>query len=211
MRSVRIEPKKVALVSALLFLILYSVVQLVLGAEAGHIFHSVVRSGFVMSFLGVMWWWYNKTGWKLKFWGAEKWLYEGPNLNGRWEGTVCRLKEDVPHKFVLEIVQTSLSLTFQTFSGNSSGNSLSATLVAEDEDGSSFKLHAIWETNSFKLDDSTARDRFYGASVWKISVPSATDRTLMQIADTYFTDREPPTKGNVRVKWISDDRLNRFE
>ncbi len=211
MRQVRVEPKKVALVSTIIFLVVFSLLLIIGGADAWTIFESAIKSGGIMFLIGLMWWWYNKYGWYRPFHGLEKWLYEGPNLNGRWEGTVCRLRGDTPHPFVLEVTQTSLGFSYNTFSRNSVGHSVSAMLMATDEEGSSYQMYSIWQTDSSDIDDANAKELFKGASVWTISVPIGMDRTSMQISDLYFTDREPPTKGKLDLKWVSENRLNKFK
>jgi hypothetical protein len=211
LRTVRVDPRKIALVSTSIFLVLYTLLLVARGASIKTVVEAALRAGAITFLISAFWWWYNKYGWHKKLYGIEKWLYEGPNLNGRWEGTVHRLKGDAPHKFVVEITQTSLSISYQTFSQNSNGHSLSAALVAPTEEGSSFELYSIWQTDTVKLNDSSAKDFFRGASVWTISAVDAHDKISMRIRDNYFTDREPPTKGKLELQWVSSIRLNGFK
>lgn len=210
MRTVRVNPKRIAFVSTSIFLSLFTILLIARGADAWTVFESALKTGVISFVIGIFWWWYNKHGWHINLRGAEKWLYEGPNLNGRWEGSVHRLKDDEPHKFVVEISQSSLSIAYQTFSLNSKGSSLSAALVVPTEEGSNFELYSIWQTDTLKIGDPSIKDHFRGASIWTIGGIEGRDKMTMTISDNYFTDREPPTKGRLELKWMSSKRKNSF-
>ena len=69
--------------------------------------------GFVTIPLSIIWLYFEKIGWRSNFW---KWSFKimhfSPDLRGRWEGTIDRVGENSPHKFVIEIKQTMTKLQF---------------------------------------------------------------------------------------------------
>jgi SMODS-associating 2TM, beta-strand rich effector domain len=210
MRIVRIEPKKIATVSAILFLSLYTGLLAARGEDLSALLAAAAKSGGIIAVIGLFWLWYCKSGWRVPIPLFQRWLYEGPDLNGRWEGTIHRLNESTPHDFVLEITQSALGLSYRTFSARSVGESLTCTLLASNEEGTTFQLISTWQSNSVRLDNSNVRDFFRGTSVWLISIGDG-DRSEMQMHDTYFTEREPTTKGVGNIAWISPKLKNRFK
>jgi predicted pore-forming effector associated with SMODS systems len=198
--------RKVAVVSAVLFLSLYSIMLLILGNTWQTLLGSALRSGGLLAALGVFWAFYNKWGWRWRLLRFGGWLCAVPDLNGRWEGTVCRHIGDEPHPFVMEITQTFSTLSFQTFSTHSRGESLVAAICV-NETKTVFSVVSFWRTHTRRLDDRTIEDTFDGASFWQISL----DANSKQIEDFYFTKREPPTKGTLKLTWKSWTRLNRFQ
>ncbi len=199
------EIRKVALVSAVLFLSLYSAMLFFFGNTWQTLVASAARSGGLLATIGIFWAFYNKWGWRFRLLRLGGWLCSVPDLNGRWEGTVCRHKDDKPHRFVMEITQTFSTLSYQTFSEHSRGESLVAAICV-DQTGTVFSVVSLWRTNTRRLDDRTVEDTFEGASFWRLSLAANSKR----IEDVYFTRREPPTKGRVELTWTSGSRMNRF-
>jgi hypothetical protein len=199
------EIRKVALVTAILFLSLYSGMLLLLGNNWQTLLQSAARSGGLLTAIGIFWAFYNKWGWRWRILRLGGWLCAVPDLNGRWEGTVCRHKDDHPHPFVVEITQTFSTLSYQTFSTHSRGESLVAAICV-NQTGTVFSVVSLWRTNTRRLEDRSIEDSFEGASFWRISLTGDSKH----IEDFYFTRREPPTKGVVEVEWKSWTLLNRF-
>src|SRR5689334_5821176 len=137
------EIRKIAVVSAVLFLSLYSAMLLYFGDTWQTLMSSAGRSGGLLTVIGVFWAFYNKWGWRFRLLRLGGWLCAVPDLNGRWEGTVCRHKDDRPHRFVLEITQTFSALSYQTFSEHSRGESLVAA-VCTDQTGTVFSVISLW-------------------------------------------------------------------
>jgi hypothetical protein len=206
MKAVHPEISKIATVSAMIFLIGFSLSLLAYGASYKTILTSAGKTGVLLTLIGSYWTFFNKIGWKNRFFSLWGWLSSAPDLNGRWEGTICRNRNDEPHPFVIEISQTYSSLTYRTFSLHSRGESIVAQLFVNEE-GTVFSLAATWRTTTRRVDDPSAEDSFEGASIWHLSLDSYTKI----IEDHYYTRREPQTKGVVTVRWISADRLNRFQ
>jgi len=199
------EIRKIALVSAVLFLSLYSGMLLYLGSNWQTLVGSAVKSGGLLTSIGLFWAFYNKWGWRSRLFRLGGWLCSVPDLNGRWEGTVCRHKDDQPHPFVMEITQTFSTLSFQTFSTHSRGESIVAAICV-DQTGTVFSVVTLWRTYTRRLEDRTVEDSFEGVSIWRLSLAAGSKR----IEDVYFTRREPPTKGSVDLTWTSWTLLNRF-
>lgn len=210
MNVARPEPAKIAAVSVFLCLVLYTLILTYQGVSLDQLLGSAKRVGTVVTVVGGFWWFYNKHGWALPSLRFGGWLSAAPDLRGRWEGTVCRSAGDSPHKFVVEISQSYSSISFRTFSENSRGQSI-ATVLNTDEHNSAFTLVSLWLTDTQRINDPAARDTFYGASVWSISGDQSQNRIDLQIEDSYFTGRDPPTKGKVSLRWISKKLTNRFE
>jgi len=206
MTQVRPEIAKIASVSALLFLLLYSGVLLYFGADRETLLGSAAKSGALLTLIVGFWAFYNKWGWRLRPLRLGGWLSAVPDLNGRWEGTVCRHRDDSPHPFVMEITQTFSKLSFRTFSATSRGESIVAALFVDDT-GPVFSVVAVWRTTTRRHEDRTVEDTFDGASLWRVSFVGDTKR----IEDQYFTRREPATKGVADLTWISSTLTNRFE
>ncbi len=197
--------RRVVMVSAVLFVVVYTAVLLAMGTPFSQALKALAWAGSIISAVSLFWVYYIRFGWKkryLRLWG---WLCNAPDLNGRWEGTVCRAENDNPHKFVIEIRQTFLSLSFRTFSQNSTGESIHANIFSNDI-GDAFTVIAHWRTTTRRLDNLSADDMFEGTSKWNLSFDG--DRKF--IRDTYFTSRHPQTKGVVEVEWKSNTCLNRF-
>lgn len=206
MHSVRPDIKNIATISAVVFLVLFSGWLRFSGADWEVIGKAATKSGTILTVLGLFWVFYIKVGWRLRplrLWG---WLSNVPDLQGRWEGAVRRHKDDEPHEFVIEISQTYNSISYRTFSKNSKGDSVTATILT-DETGKVFKVISTWRVTTRKLEDATAEDSFTGTSIWNISFEGA----VKTLEDTYYTGREPQTKGISKMKWVSRDLKNRFE
>lgn len=206
MHLVRPDLKKISIITIVLFLVLYTLVQLLFDIEFTKITASITKTGTILTLIGVFWAFFNKTGWKVGFLRLGGWLCSTPDLNGRWEGTVCRTREDMPHPFVIEVIQTYSTITYKTFSSQSRGESMSAT-IHTDESEEVFTLYSIWRTSTKRRDDPNAEDEFTGASVWNIRIGQ--DEKIIEY--NYFTGREPQTKGDVKVKWISHRLRNGFQ
>jgi predicted pore-forming effector associated with SMODS systems len=206
MRKIHPEIPKIAAVSAGLFFILFSIYLFCTGESATAIVFSAGKTGIIFSAIGFFWFLYNHFLWRLKFFQFWGWLCNMPNLNGRWEGTVCRHKGDTPRPFVMEITQTFSDLSFRTWSAHSRGESLVASLFVEEVGGNTFLVRAIWRTTTRKINEPTAEDTFEGTSIWRISI----DGEKKTIEDLYYTGREPQTKGAVLLEWKSYKCFNRF-
>jgi len=192
--------------SALMFMILYSFTLFIFDAPGAVILESALKSGLILTLIGTFWTYYIKWGWRVRYLRLGGWLCNIPDLNGRWEGTVCRHNEDNPHNFVIEITQNYLGLSYRSFSQNSRGQSIATVLYTDHENMGVFNVHCLWRTYTRRLDDRTIDDEFEGASFWHVTI----DENRKQIVDHYFTRREPPTRGTFCVKWVSYNLQNRF-
>lgn len=205
MRPIRPDIRVISLISAIAFLVLFTVWLLACGSEWELLLRAITKSGIILTLLGLFWGFYIKVGWRwkpLRLWG---WLSNVPDLAGRWEGTVCRHKNDTPHSFVIEISQTFNSISYRSFSSHSRGESITASIFS-DETGQVFQIVSTWRCTTRKREDPTSEDTFHGTSIWNISFESG----KKVIEDSYFTGREPQTKGVLYLEWKSRQLRNRF-
>lgn len=208
--------RRVAVVSAVLTLAIFSVIIFALGGSASLIVASLLKGGAALTVTGLFWTAYDRYLWrKGPIFRVLGWLSPLPDLNGRWEGTVKRHEEvdDGPGRpFVIEIQQTFTSIGFRTFSRNSRGVSEHAWLTGTQE-GSIFQAGAVWRTTTKRRDDGTAEETFYGTSLWRIDFedePGDYDDKL-GIVDNYYTARVPATAGIVKVRRVSRKLRNSFD
>jgi hypothetical protein len=206
MQSSSLDLKKISIVSGILIILLFVVLLLMAGTPKEIIIQSTLRSGLIITIVGAFWVFFNRVGWRLKIFRVGGWLSDKPILAGRWEGVVCRNGED-EHPFILEITQTYSSIQFKTFSKNSRGESLTATIHTNDLNAS-WCVYCIWRTRAARRDGG-GDEIFLGASTWHISI-NRHDQVKI-IEDNYFTDRNPSTHGIMRVEWKSNHLLHRFK
>lgn len=195
----------IATVSVAIFLFLFCGSLVVSGANTQTVLITAGKSGSIFTAIGFFWMYFNRRGWKQGLFRYAGWLSSVPDLSGRWEGIVCRHKDDEPHPFVLEITQTFSNISYRTFSRSSKGESITASIFT-DENESVYTVYSIWRTSTRKTVDLTEEDYFYGASMWNVSF----EGEKKFIEDSYFTGREPQTKGSLRLEWKSNHLLNRF-
>jgi hypothetical protein len=202
---VRPDTKAIATISGLAFLVLFSLWLLFAGVDRIVMAKAATKGGAILTVIGAFWAFYTKIGWRVTWLRLGGWLSNVPDLRGRWEGIVCRHKDDIPHPFVIEISQTYGSLTYRTFSTHSKGESITSAIFA-DETGQVFKVISTWRVTTRKINDRTEEDTFYGTSIWNISLDG--ERKLIE--DDYFTGREPPTKGTLKMDWKAHKLSNKF-
>jgi SMODS-associating 2TM, beta-strand rich effector domain len=207
MREIRPDSKKIATVSAVLFLAIFALVLWYFNTPPSVLIESIAKTGLVLTLVGLFWVYYEKWGWRWQPARLFGWLCNTPNLQGRWEGTVCR---DGPgekeHPIILEISQTFSSLKFRTFGERSSGESLSVLLISKDDQELMWEAHAVWQTKARKIGGGESLEDFYGASTWKISVDQETGTA--EINDIYFTSRK--TAGRIKVRRVSNKLKGAF-
>jgi hypothetical protein len=195
--------RRIATVSVIMGVVLYSIVQAVLDVPPVLM---PLRAGAIATVVGAFWLYFERIGWRQRAFRLWGWLCDYPDLNGRWVGTVDRQGEGSPHAFVMEIRQTYLRITVNTFSANSRGTSLTAALIT-DELRDNFRLIETWTCRTKKPGGLDAYEDFTGTSVIDIS-SSGADRFL---DDHYFTRRHPQTQGNLKLTYAGPHRLNRFQ
>jgi len=165
----------------------------------------LLNIGIFSTVITIFWFLYEKYLWKIKFFRMMGWLCSTPDLNGRWEGTVDRHGEDNPHKFVLEITQTMTNLQCYTYSKNSSGESLVVQLTKDGVE-KKYRLLSYWSCKTKNKIENGKFDKFNGVSLMDINL----EGNQKLIKDYYFTDRDPPTRGDVNLKWVSKELFGDF-
>jgi hypothetical protein len=207
--SSNIKIKNVALVTAGLFLIIYSLIQFSVDIEYQDILSGVLKSGFAFTIVTFFWIWYEKIGWKIKKVGF-KCIANIPDLNGRYVGFVQRNTNDEPHKFVIEIVQTATNISYKTYSSSSNGESILIILKLNEDNENVINLYSYWWTQTKNRKNQALVEKFDGFSRWQISRPNLNSKVDMRIDDSYFTDRSVQTKGKVSAVWQTDKLNNNY-
>lgn len=202
MIPLEIEIKKFLLVTVALTVIFSVGVLLFDPTPMGLLF----KIGVFGAVITVFWFLYEKMLWKLPFFRLMGWLCSTPDLNGRWEGTVGRHGENSPHRFVLEVIQTMTKLQCYTYSENSSGESL-IVKIAKDGVDNKYKLISYWSCKTKSKKTIGEFDKFNGLSVMEINISDS----QKSIKDYYFTDRYPPTRGDVELTWVSNKLDGKFK
>ena len=205
MEAILPKIKYIVVGTGIVFLLVLAIILAVSGFELTDIMLALVKSGIAFTIATLFWVFYDRVLWRKRGFRLFKLLSPVPDLNGRWEGTVKRTRNDQPHKFVVEVTQTFSTISFKTFSKTSRGESLCATVLSQPSSGT-FDVRSVWTTTTDKR-GATSPETFHGASHWKVSESS--DRK-MTIEDRYFTNRNPATTGIVAVEWTSAERRNSF-
>lgn len=207
MREVKADPRKVATVSVVLFLALFTAVLLYFRTPLPALLESLAKAGSVIAIVGLFWVFFNRWGWRFRVFNLFGWLCNTPDLQGRWEGTVHRHGADEQaHPFVLEVSQTFAGLKFCTYGRNSGGTSVSVVIVEKDEQGLMWEARCVWLTKAQRLDGSGQPEDFYGTSTWEIAY--ANDPKERTIRDTYYTSRR--TSGKINLTWVSPKLKGKF-
>jgi hypothetical protein len=164
--------------------------------------------GYVTIPLSIIWLYFEKKGWQNNFW---KWTFKimhfPPDLRGRWEGTIDRVGENCPHKFVIEIKQTMTKLQVYTYSSRGISESLIDT-VASDKMEDDFTLCYLWEGETGVLPKQTVESgKFKGFTILKFIVHNQEKKLVGE----YFTDRKPKqTMGKIEVTWMQKELFKQF-
>ncbi len=196
-----IETKKFLLVAVVLTVI-FSVVVLLYNPTPEML---LLKIGVFSTVITIIWFLYEKYLWKFPFFRMMGWLCSTPDLNGRWEGTVDRHGENNPHGFVLEVTQTMTKLQCYTYSENSSGESIVVKIMKDGVD-KKYRLLSYWGCKTKNKIEKSKFDKFNGVSLMDINFEGG----QKILKDYYFTDREPPTRGDVELKWVSKELFGGF-
>jgi len=200
--------KKVAIISAIMYSLLFILFALLLSdINPQSLFQAVWKSISAVTIVGAFWIFFEKKGWRIKLFRYGGWLSDVPILHGRWEGTVCRDEKDSPHPFVLEISQTFSTIKFNTYGKNARGESLSVTISPKDNELNNWIAYCVWRTTTTAIVNKTKEETFLGASHWSICLRR--DDSKLIIDDMYFTSRK--TKGKITVEKVSNNLKGRFE
>jgi hypothetical protein len=163
----------------------------------------ILNIGIASSIVAGFWYAFDQWLWKFDVF-RKLGISELPDLNGVWVGEVDRLGEDNPHRFELKIFQTYTRISIQTNSGNSKGNSVSAIFLT-DETRKKFDLVNYWSSRTKALAPGVShQEEFKGLSL--IDIRTSDGEVVLE--DYYFTDRNPPTKGKVRLVRLPETEAN---
>lgn len=151
---------------------------------------------------------FDKKLWKYKY--INKYLPEKfwtPIIEGRWEGTLNRNRED--HKFVIEIVQSFTSVSCRAYSRHSSSASIISEMIY-NEQLKTYQLVFYWKGQTSNTQEGTGdTNRFDGFTVLDIVL---SDKEAVKLVGSYFTDRQPhQTKGKIDLHFRQKELKNSFE
>lgn len=210
MTTIRPELGKITTVSVVLSAILFVLIQLIFNVPPVLMF---LKVGFVVFSVCLFWIFFDKKFWRWGWLRRIAYFNLPPDLNGRWKGTLQRDGESGPHQFVLEIVQTYSHIQIHTFSSNSHSQSLTASFLT-DEGRASYQVIFTWlcTTKQWKVARTTpASQDFYGTSIVDISLSKDGPSEQRILRDTYFTRRQPQTRGTTELKWQGQRVYNQFQ
>ncbi|WP_125184551.1 Cap15 family cyclic dinucleotide receptor domain-containing protein [Hyphobacterium indicum] len=195
MQPYRYDIKKFIAISAVIAIITNWLTSWIFSAFGASTF---LNLGLSTSIVGLFWFLFDQYFWKMDVF-RRLGISELPDINGVWVGDVNRLGENNPHRFELRVFQTYTKISIQTNSENSKGNSVCATFLT-DETRRNFDLVNYWSSRTKTRDpDKNFHEEFRGVSL--IDIRNHDDQISLE--DYYFTDRNPSTKGKVRLHRVS--------
>jgi hypothetical protein len=149
---------------------------------------------------------YDNWLWKLPI---VKWLVTVPNLNGRYRGSLYSSYngKSVEKECVIEIFQTASKTTIYLFSNNDQKErsySKSVSEVIHDEEDNEHQM--LFAYYNYGSDDKklSGHDGFNQLKVIRKK------SNVIKLQGHYFTNREPQTRGEIRVKFESSKTKKRF-
>jgi hypothetical protein len=149
---------------------------------------------------------YDKWLWKLPI---LKWIVTVPDLNGRYRGSLSSSYngKSVKKDCVIEIFQTASKTTIYLFSSNDqkerSYSKSVSEVIHEEEDNEHQIFFAYYNYGS----DDKKLSGHEGFNHLKITGKKS---NVIKLQGQYFTNREPQTRGEIRVKFESKKRKERF-
>jgi hypothetical protein len=208
MKPYRLKIKILITISGFISILVLSAV-LLMGHKVDNekLFEILLHYGLIILPITLLWWLMEKIGWHWRWvQKIRSSLNFPPDFRGRWEGTLNREGEDNPHRFVLEIRQTLSKIWINTYS--SRGTSISYIVeIATDDSEENFTLCSFWQSDSAEISHrNIPKSIFYGHSALQLFE----NETPKKLCGTYFTNREPQTKGRIEVDWISFELKNKF-
>lgn len=168
----------------------------------------ILNYGIVTIPLTLIWLFFEKIGWRCKYF---KWLRKSlnfpPDLRGRWEGTLDRIDENNPHKFVIEIKQTMTKIQINAYSRRGMSESI-VDAICTDKMEDDFTLCYLWEGEAGKLSEQINESgKFKGYTILKF----INTKEGKKLNGDYFTNRKPlQTIGKIDVDWHGFDLLKTY-
>jgi len=172
------------------------------------ILHILLNYAFIAAPILGLWWWFEKYGWRHKWikW-TSPFLRLPPDLRGRWEGSIRHCDDSASYKYVVEIVQTLITMQVTTYGLGGGSVSIIEAIECNKLDAD-FHLVYSWlgETNMPKNGRFT-HGKFYGFTRLKFF-----DNNTKTLTGEYFTNRSPQqTKGELELEWKSYQLRGKFE
>ncbi|KAF0199763.1 MAG: hypothetical protein FD166_191 [Bacteroidetes bacterium] len=208
MKPYRINVKSMLTISGLISILVFALVLLVWHREdTGKIVEVLIHYGFIMLPISILWWFLEKNCWHWAWiQNYRTWLNISPDFRGRWEGTLNRVDENNPHRFVVEIRQTLTKVWIYSYS--SRGVSISHIAeIGSDDSENNFSLCFLWQGDAAEIiGRNIPKSIFSGYSILHLFE----NENPKRLYGKYFTDRDPQTKGIVELSWVSYELQNKF-
>ena len=207
MNALQPEFRKVTVVSVGLSMVIFFVIQTTFKIPPALMF---LKVGVVTFIVSMFWLVFDRWGWRWRFVRRLGYFHYPPDLNGRWEGSLQRVGEPEPHAFVCEILQTYSHIKVNAYSRNSRSRSISAVLF-RDEIGSAHMLIYTWIcTTKHSPSPGTTMD-FHGTSIVGLATNEDSQSKHRRLQDSYFTNRNPQTRGTNELHWKGHKLYNSFD
>ena len=209
MKPYRLKVKILITISGIISILVFATVLLIWHkAEAANLGEILIHYGLIILPISFLWWMLEKFCWHWKWIqkirGA---LNIPPDFRGRWEGTLDRDGEEQPHRFVIEIRQSLSKIWVYTYSSRSSSQSYIAEIATDDSEVD-FTLCYLWQGDGAEIAHrSIPKSIFKGYSLLQLYE----NENPKRLSGTYFTNREPQTKGKIELNWVSLPLKNKFQ
>jgi hypothetical protein len=205
-KIVQPEFAKIATTSVVLSMLLFWLIELIFHVPLQLMF---LKTGLVVTLVSLFWVAFEKWAWRWRWVRKTSYFALPPDLNGRWEGKLQRAGEPDPHAFVLEIVQTYSHIKLNGYSRHSSSHCQSAAILT-DEVTSHFILIFSWVCTTANTTPAGTTLEFPGTSVIEVSRGQPDSRDNYELRDSYYTGRNPQTRGTVHLRRVGNVLYNRF-
>lgn len=215
MKPYRLRVKTIITVSSIISLIVFSAVLLIWHkADANKIGEILIHYGLIILPISILWWLVEKYGWHWKiFQSSRNILNIPPDFRGRWEGNLKRDNEDYEYQFVIEIRQTLSKIwvySYMLINPSPSQISTSQSRIAEvgcDDSEEIFALCFFWQGDGGTVLQNNISKGIHDGYCMLYLFEKENPKKLI---GTYFTNREPQTKGKINLQLTSHELKKRF-
>ncbi len=151
---------------------------------------------------------YDNFLWKIPFFGF---LVDVPNISGRYKGCIRYIREDKNKEksCFIEVTQTASKVKVLSYFSDGANESTSSSSLVEDikrgEDGF-YEIYMFYQNGGTKLTGSLPIHE--GTN--KLRFLPGKDRRQNKLIGHYFTNRQPQTRGEIEVKFISKTLNGKF-
>ena len=208
MKPYRLKVKILITISGIISILVFAMILLIWHrVQEEKIGEILLHYGLIMLPISFLWWLFEKYCWHWKYiQNVRTTLNIPPDFRGRWEGTINRIGENNPHRFVLEVKQTLSKIWVYSYSSRGLSQSHIAEIASDDcED--TFTLCFLWQGDAAEIvHRNIPQGIFNGYSLLQLYE----NENPKKLSGTYFTNREPQTKGKLELIWVTYNLKNKF-